>query len=612
MHRAGKVGQRQVGVLRAEADRKREMAGIGAAAHGEGLLVFAGDLVVGADQRLDGRAVGRDVEGHPAADVLQMGRAAADSGHGGGQPIRIGVGGEAAVKALAQRAVPQFDGAAHDGQRVKQAVVRRNAQGAAVGGGMQLLQHLQVGGLGGGADAAFQQAVYQQADGVDGALGHGRMAALAPAAQRHGAVAVVLHGHALAGAEGVRRRAHHAAGAVGHGVVGHAAGKVQDRAALKHRADDLAVEAALFAVADRELGVGGKAEGRHLKMLGIVVHVQHAGLLVGAQQRADGVAQGGAAVLQIFQRVQAQDAGAFVVGNAAAQQPAVPQADGVGVGVPAVALRHHVGVGDGGQKLLPPGDGAGLGPADVAAGVVGVQAQLGGDLQRFGQGVAGAGAEGRARFRFALHAGHGAQAGDIPQDIVTVLFGKGVDGRPAGIVHGSYLQRNVAAKDGPGLRPGRSIDKLFLQQIVEKEQQHVHRDLDGKLRHRRRQPARDDRHQHAAEQGLQHGDGGVQRCRAGMLGAAVEHEKVVEQVVDQRRQHPRRDGGGHDVDGVAQPGLEGDAQQLERRQVHHAGGHRRQRKPPKRLFGRGRLGGMIHRVSFILCRIVLAHGSFKR
>ena len=92
----------------------------------------------------------------------------------------------------------------------------------------------------------------------------------------------------------------------------------------------------------------------------------HIRLFVGTQQRTHRVFQRCTAVFQVFQRIQAQDAGAFIVGHAAAQQPAIPHADGVGVSVPAIALGHNVGVGDGGKELLAVGNLAGLGPADVA------------------------------------------------------------------------------------------------------------------------------------------------------------------------------------------------------------------------------------------------------
>ena len=170
-------------------------------------------------------------------------------------------------------------------------------------------------------------------------------------------------------------------------------------------------------------------------MLFVVVHIRHAGLLVGAQQGADGIALRRAIVLKIFQRVQAQDAGAFVIGHAAAQQPAVPHPDGVGVSVPAVALRHHIGVGDGGQKFLSFGNGSRLRPTDIPFGVVGGKTQLTGNFQRLVQRRSRSRAKGRARLRRAFHAGDRHQTGDVPQNVVSVVFHKGVNGRPTGVCH---------------------------------------------------------------------------------------------------------------------------------------------------------------------------------
>ena len=264
------------------------------------------------------------------------------------------------------------------------------------------------------------------------------MSALTPAADDGGAALPCLEGHTLGLYQGAGGDLHSAGSTVRHGVVGHAALKSSDDT-VQLGADDLAVEAALLAVADRELGIRGEAESGHGVMLGVVVHVVHVGLLVGAKQGADGVLQLHAAVFQILQRIQAQDAGAFVIGHAAAQQPAIPHADGVGVGVPAVALGHYIGVGDGGQELLAVSDSAGLSPADVAVGIVGGKAQLLGNFQCLGQRGLGAGAERGTGGSFALDTGNGHQTGDVPQDVVAVFFGKGVDGRPTRIIHNGIL-----------------------------------------------------------------------------------------------------------------------------------------------------------------------------
>ena len=64
------------------------------------------------------------------------------------------------------------------------------------------------------------------------------------------------------------------------------------------------------------------------------------------------------------------------------------------------------------------------------------KAQFPGNLQRLVQCSAGAGTERCARLRRTLNAGYGNKAGDVAQDIVAVLLGKGVNRRPTHIVHG--------------------------------------------------------------------------------------------------------------------------------------------------------------------------------
>ena len=217
-----------------------------------------------------------------------MGRVTADSGQDSGHLVGVGVGGIAAVKALADDTVLHLDRTADDGQRVEQAVVSSNTQGAAVGGSVQRVQYMQVGFLLRGAYAALEQAVNDQTDGVDRALGHGSVAALAPAADDSGAALPCFKGHALGLDKGTRADLHGAGCAVRHGIMGDAALKRSDNA-VQLGADDLAVEAALFTVADRELSVRGEAERRHGVMLGVVIDVVHVGLLVGTQQGTHGV-----------------------------------------------------------------------------------------------------------------------------------------------------------------------------------------------------------------------------------------------------------------------------------------------------------------------------------
>ena len=56
-----------------------------------------------------------------------------------------------------------------------------------------------------------------------------------------------------------------------------------------------------------------------------------------------------------------------------------------------------------------------------------------------GQRGLGAGAERGTGGSCALDTGNGHQAGDVPQDVVAVFFGKGVDGRPTRIIHKGIL-----------------------------------------------------------------------------------------------------------------------------------------------------------------------------
>ena len=259
------------------------------------------------------------------------------------------------------------------------------------------------------------------------------MAAFAPAADDGGAVLTSFKGHALGLFQGAFRQADGAGCAVGHSVVGNAAHKINDYTVFQRGADQLAAKTAFFAVAYRELGVRGKAESGLLKVGGKIVYIVHVGFLVGTQQGSHGVLEGNAVVFQVFQGIQAQNAGAFVIGYAAAQQPAVPHAHGVGVSIPAVAFGHNIGVGDGGQILLAVRNGAGLRPADVAFGIVGIQAQLCGNFQGFVQRSLGTFAKWCTRLRRALNAWHSHKAGDITQDVITVIFCKCVNRRPAGI-----------------------------------------------------------------------------------------------------------------------------------------------------------------------------------
>ena len=182
-----------------------------------------------------------------------------------------------------------------------------------------------------------------------------------------------------------------------HGVVCHAALDLHDDT-VTHRADDLGTEQALFAVAHREFRIRGEAEGRSGIVLQVVVHILHMGLFVVADQGADGIAQLIALLLEELQGVQSGHHGTLVVGNAAAQQPAVLNAHGEGVGRPAVAHGHHVHMADGRQILFRVLAGQ-LCVADVVFAVAGGKAHARSQLQRLVQRCTGACAEGCTLFR---------------------------------------------------------------------------------------------------------------------------------------------------------------------------------------------------------------------
>ena len=199
-------------------------------------------------------------------------------------------------------------------------------------------------------------------------------------------------------------------GAGAHDGLGEARDGVRGRAALdsddararrlardRSRADGGAIEA-LLAAAHRELGVG-REEEVGLGIVGeVVLDVAHVGLLVGAEDHAQGVGQRLSRDLDLLGKeaagVERQHRGALVVGDAAAKQPAVTADHLVGVGVPARALGHDVNVGNRGDLL---GRGTGnVGKAEVALAVVGLEAADVGDAEGLVERLARARAPGGA------------------------------------------------------------------------------------------------------------------------------------------------------------------------------------------------------------------------
>ena len=432
-------------MLGAKADRVGEVAGVGAAAHGKGLGVLAGHLVVGVDAGLNGGAVGLNVEGLGSVHILQLCTAAQSCGDLCGELVAVGAGGEAAVDGLHQTALLHINAAADDGQRTEGAVGAVDAKAGTGGGSVQLAQGFQIGALGVVAQAIVQQVVHHQTNGIHGAFRHGGMAGLAPAAHPHAAFPGGLQrdvgGVLQFGDVGVQQ----SAGTVRHGIVGHTALKITDHA-VAHRADDLAAEVALLTVAHRELGVRGKAEHRSRVILQVILHILHVGLFVVTDEGTDGVAQLIALLLEELEGVQGDHHGAFIIRDAAAQQPAVLDAHLEGVGRPAVAHRHHVHMADGGQILFRIGTGQ-LCVAHVVLAVAGGKAHAGCQLQRLVQCGTGALAEGCALFRGALHAVDGHQRGNVLQQLLLVFRDVRVDLLIQSLIHDHrFLSGRAAAR----------------------------------------------------------------------------------------------------------------------------------------------------------------------
>ena len=186
--------------------------------------------------------------------------------------------------------------------------------------------------------------------------------------------------------------------------------------------DHLSVENALLPVAQGEVGVGAEAEQRRLIVGQIIVQVAHVVFLIDAQQRPDGIPQGDPLILQVFQRVQAQDAGSLVVQHAPADDVALPAPQGEGVLRPA-HTGHHVQMGDGGQIICPLPH---LGIAHPVLAVMGLQTQLPGDLQSQRQSLGRAFPEGHPGLFLPHHAVNGHQAADVPDNVLPVFLHKAV------------------------------------------------------------------------------------------------------------------------------------------------------------------------------------------
>ena len=75
-----------------------------------------------------------------------------------------------------------------------------------------------------------------------------------------------------------------------------------------------------FSVDEGEVCVRAEAEERGRIMRHIMLHIQHAGLLIASEQCADRIPKRNAGILQILQGIQAENAWPLVIHDAAPEQ----------------------------------------------------------------------------------------------------------------------------------------------------------------------------------------------------------------------------------------------------------------------------------------------------
>ena len=296
MHLAAPRGQLKAGLLGAKRDGAGKVARVRAAAHGEGLGMLARKLVIGVDERLHGRVVGRNRERHlGAAHAIRHAKAA----HERLKLLAHGVGaravGETHVDDLLDVAIHHADDAGVAGERAKRRARRIDPQATAIGIRMhkgQELDELVLGrrqqALAAGAKRVLglAQIRHDQADGIDRALGHRGMAT--DAVGENLCMTVVERRNLQAvGVLDRRRQLVDGNRKLTNGLRRDSIGRLgaaprHDAPAIDPRAHERRLKLALLGIADRELGIGRKQKVGVGIVLQVMVNVGHAHFLIAA------------------------------------------------------------------------------------------------------------------------------------------------------------------------------------------------------------------------------------------------------------------------------------------------------------------------------------------
>ena len=196
---------------------------------------------------------------------------------------------------------------------------------------------------------------------------------------------------------------------------------------LRAAGEEKTVIDALLAVNQGKVGVRAEAENGQRVVRYIVLHIFHAGLFIASEESPDGIMKLRTTLLQIFERIEAEHGGPFIVHDAAPDEVAVFFAQDEGVGLPAIAGRDNVDMGDRGE-IGTPIVFADRGIAKTVFAINGFQTKLPGDFQRAVERPTRFTSEGSALLGFRLDAWNGDETGHIPKDLLFIVANKLVNG----------------------------------------------------------------------------------------------------------------------------------------------------------------------------------------